>query len=814
MNKPTHRTALPTRRFQATALAAAICAALAPSTFAAVATSRGLALEEVFVTAQKREQSMQDVPVAVTAVTQESLATNRIFTVGDLNGIAPNVTVRPAAGGVNLPAFSARGITSYGVAPGSDKQLSIYLDGVYLGNPRGTIFTLPDIAQMEVLRGPQGTLFGRNATAGAVSVTTRDPSGELGLKQVLDFGSNDHFRTRTTLDTPQWHGFSAYVTYLSEERDGDVENTGAGTYWDRTGFGEGTARSPKTLRETDVESWFFAARWEASDTLSVTYKYDYAEDTGTPDAQTLIFLEPEGLGGFEPLIEQIQDFNPDFPATMNPQRPSKTNNAFTLRREQETEGHSLTAVWDIEDNWTAKAIFGMRETTQVAITDISGTSGWLVGPVGASVPNLPGLLSGPYPEDARFCYICSNSFNDAEQWSAELQFNYTAERLALTFGALYFESEDDSGSPVNSAGTLSVNSGLLPADGTIPTATDDIIFAEARSFNDAESYAAYVQGEFHVLDNLDVVLGARLTRDEKSGSFRSGAPGAYEVISFDYNDTRPSYTVGVNYFLSEDVLLYGKYDSSFVSGGSAAGLEFDPEEVQSIELGLKGDFFNGRLRSNLAVFHAEYDQVQTAQTSENVPGFEGRGVVVVEGGNLEAEGVELELTALPLEGLTMGLTVGYVDTKYTEVTPLLFASVDGRPGDLYPTNEFRQALNPEWTGNISLAYASQPLFDSAYMVFSAMGIWRDDMLLQPNETKADAQPYYKAVEYSPSTWQVNARLALQEIALGDNLTGEVALWGRNLTDDDEITFVLTAVGAVTAAHAEERTYGVEFSVQF
>lgn len=767
-----------------------------------------LALEEVIVTAQKREQSLQDVPVAVTAVTQQMIETNRIFTVSDLSGIAPNTIVRPAAGGVGVPAFSMRGITSYGVVPGSDKQVSIYLDGVYLGNSRGSIFTLPDIVQLEVLRGPQGTLFGRNATAGAVSITTRDPSGELGFKQILEAGNNDHFRTRTTIDTPAWNGLSAYLTYMKEERDGDVENLGAGTFWDRTGFGGGTARSPDTLRETDIDTWFAAIAYEPNDSFRVTYKYDYAEDKGSPDVQSLISFEPEALGGFEPLMEAIAAYNPQYPPTLpSITRPDESNNAFTLNREQENYGHNLTANWEMSEALVGKAILSYRKTELLSISDISGTSGWLVGPIGAAIPNVPGVIEGPFPPDARFCYVCSNADLESEQWSAELQFNYDADFGTLTFGALYFDSQDESGSPVNSQGTFAINTGFFPADGTIPTGN------EARSFNDATSYAGYVHGEFHVMEHLDLVLGYRLTRDEKSGRFRTGEPGDYTLFPFDYNDTRPSYTAGVNYSLNEDVLLYAKFDHSYVSGGSAAGLPFDPEEVDSWELGMKGEFYDGRLRANVALFQAEYDKVQTAQSAQAIPGYEGRGTLVVEGGDLEAKGVELELYALPLEGLTLGLTVGYVDTEFTRVTDILLSSVLGLESQLYPTNEFRQTLSPEWSGNVNAQYVTEPLFGSAYLAFSVTGIWHDDIPFDANKTRSQATEAYRVTEYSPSAWTVNSRLALTDIQLGD-WSAEVALWGRNLTDDDEMSFLLNVNGGQAAAFPEERIYGIEFMVEY
>ncbi len=201
-------------------------------------------LQEIIVTAQKREQSMQDVPIAITALTGDALATNRVTTVSDLTGLAPGVIVRTAAGGSQLPSFSIRGAISYGVVPGSDKQVSIYIDGVYLAAARGAIFDLPDVERIEMLRGPQGTLFGRNATAGAVSISTREPTGEPGVKAALTLGNYDQKRFRLSMDLPQMGPFSGYVSYVHNYKRGDIRNAGAGQVWNRTAAGLGIKRSP------------------------------------------------------------------------------------------------------------------------------------------------------------------------------------------------------------------------------------------------------------------------------------------------------------------------------------------------------------------------------------------------------------------------------------------------------------------------------------------------------------------------------------------------------------------------------------------
>lgn len=193
----------------------------------------GGGLEEIVVTAQKREQSLQDVPIAVTAITQDTIQANRIVSVNDLSSIAPGVTVKPSPGGSSVPVFTIRGQSSFGVVPGSDKQVSIYIDGVYVSSPRGSIFELPDIQRIEVLRGPQGTLFGRNATAGAISITTRDPTGEARIKAEGTVGNRDGYRVRMTADLPQMGSFSAFGSFVRNYRHGEVRNAAAGLIWNR-----------------------------------------------------------------------------------------------------------------------------------------------------------------------------------------------------------------------------------------------------------------------------------------------------------------------------------------------------------------------------------------------------------------------------------------------------------------------------------------------------------------------------------------------------------------------------------------------------
>jgi iron complex outermembrane receptor protein len=177
------------------AKAALLAGAALMATPASAQDDGGPQLEEIVVTAQKREQNLQDVPVAVTALSQATLETNRIVDVRDLSAMAPNLTVRVASGGSSLPTYSMRGLVTGGGALGSDRGISVYIDGVYVQAGSGSIFQFADLERIEVLRGPQGTLFGRNATGGAISILTRGPTGEFGVRQELSYGNYDQLRT-------------------------------------------------------------------------------------------------------------------------------------------------------------------------------------------------------------------------------------------------------------------------------------------------------------------------------------------------------------------------------------------------------------------------------------------------------------------------------------------------------------------------------------------------------------------------------------------------------------------------------------------
>lgn len=800
--------------------------------------TEGGSIEDIVVTAQKREQRLQDVPIAITALTQDALQVNRVANVGDLSGLAPNVIVRPAAGGSAIASFSMRGIVSYGVVPGSDKEVSIYLDGVYISSSQASLFELPDIQRIEVLRGPQGTLFGRNATAGAVSIVTRDPTGTFGVRQDLTIGNYSQRRSRTSVDLPAWGPLSAYVTYVHDERRGDVRNLGGGTVWDRTGpqTKMGALRSPNWLGDKNLESWFAAVRFDPSGAFRMTYKFDHTANRFSQDAQALVGIDPSApLTG--PLVaaliaSQPAGGGPWGPVVINPsaKRPKEVNNYWTTDSVQRNVGHSLTAELKLSDKLSLTNIAAYRKAFVTSGNQIDGLGGLLfteqavvpyatfvafsrLGTVyptqAAAAAAIPGLASSLENQVGnRFIVVSGNAQFRGQQWSNELRFNYNSELLTLTAGAVYFHSKDQAGAPYGLNNTFSFS--IFPANGRIPLGN------LATSFNKSTSIAAYSQAELHATQKLDLVGGIRITHEKKSGTYVSGGafvpatPGSFtsgtltglSISPFLYKGTKPNFSLGVNYKPDRDILVYGKYSTSYVSGGSIGGADFVPETVASWEAGVKADLLGRRVRTNLALFDATYQHLQSAQSGRNA-GRPELGTVIVSQGRVKARGFEFEGTVLPVEGLTLNSSLGYIDVKYEPVNPILLASTGN--GEFLPT------LIPKWTSNLSAQYETQPLFGATRALLRIDANWRSKMRLEPNPLRI-AGTALEALTFSPASWVLNARFALRDVKIGF-AAAEIAFWARNLNDNKSPVAALNYGFQMSSTFQPARTYGMDFIIK-
>ncbi len=750
------------------------------STAAAAAAEGGATLDEVVVTAQKREQSLQDVPISVTAITPDAIKSNRVTNVTDLNSLVPNLTVKAAAGGNGLPAFSMRGVVAYGTVPGSERQVSIYIDGVYLGSPRGSTFDFPEISRIEVLRGPQGTLFGRNSTGGAISIVTRDPPGKFALHEELTYGNYDQFRSKTRLDTPQWGPLSASFTYTHDERRGDIKNLGAGTVWDRSlvlrplKHVSAVQTSPKYLGNKNAEGFLAAVKFAPTDNFSMVYKYDVGTNTGSTEGLSAVGANPAALG---PNVVALFATTPT-PIMYNTsaRRPKATNAAWDVPTYSEFFGHSLTAQLQVNDNISIKNILAYRYTYIYATYAYDG-----IGPLVNTVAAL-GPLGAPYE------MIALQNEGSSRQYSNETQINYDSKLVTVTAGAVYFHFSGQQGPPVGFRATTT--SGVF-AGYRIPVFNPPI----QQAFNYATSKAAYIQTEVHVTPQLDLIGGYRITEDDKSGDFYNPAK-----ISFTYNKTKPSYMAGVNYKPLDDVMVYGKYSNSFLSGGSVGGFVFAPETAHSWEAGVKAEFLDHRVRTNLSAFTVKYEHSQSAQSGITI-GRPDLSTVVVDQGAARAKGFEFESLFRPIQSVTLAATLGYTDYKYLTLNPLFGTIATVRP-----------VSRSKWTSTLSAAYESEPVFADARIKARIDANYRSKQRFDPLVVEPIVQ--FRPLMFTPATWLVNGRVALQGFKVA-GVDAEVAVWGKNLTNNKAPVFA-NIVGNFIASSSFEaaRTVGVDLTFDY
>lgn len=832
------------------ALAVAMLAGEMVST-AAYAQDANTGVQEIIVTAQKREERLQDVPVAVTAVTADTLQVNRVTTVMDLNGLAPGLLARPNAGSTGSPSYAMRGIFASASDPSQDRQVATYIDGVYIGGIRGAVFDLPDIQRVEVLRGPQGTLFGRNATAGAVSITTRDPAGKLGFRQDVSVGNHASFRTRTTVDSPLIGGvLSAFATYVHDERRGDIRNVGAGTPLNFTSPLQnilGKTNAPKWLGSKDADSIFAAVKLAPSDSFNITYKFDHTKNDSTPEARV-----PLWNGALLSGLIALQAGDTTYggyvmPANPNAaQRPDTVNNAFAAPGFNKSTGHVVTANWQASDAISVKNVTAWRTASALGVSSIMGTDGLTVTPgviaflgsiqlaPGFSVPGYNASQAGQLIEG----YTGIN-YGSYTQFTDELQVTYRSKLLTLTAGALYFKSHELSsglpGSPTNFG--ILVGLGAI-AQGNFPVYLSNLSLNTAQPFplgnvqekhQTSKSMAAYAQAEFHITPQLDLVLGGRVTRDEKSQTFVQG--GTYSAaanaivgansVTTPFKKTKPTFSVGLNYKVNSDILVYGKYSTAYLSGGASGPLTFQPETVKSWEAGLKSEWFDRHLIFNLALYAADYANSQAAQSGSNVQdpacgntglpvSCSAYGVVVVSNGTVRSRGAEAEMTVVPVAGVTLGGSLAYNDTKWLNPSPQL--TDGGRP--VAPSGV------PKWMAGVNAQYVTPPLFGDATMLFridaNYQGKYRNSPFLDIATHPADnaTNPAEAPWAIAKARWLLNGRIALRDITAGP-LTAELGVWARNLTNNKDATYTLI-FGAqnVNASFQQARTIGVDLSVKF
>lgn len=725
-----------------------------------VAQSGGsrIALEEVIVTAQKREESLQDAPISITAFNENALEAQGITAIDDLQGKVPSLNLTPFPTQYTSLRLFIRGVGASDIQVTQDPAVGVYIDQIYIGRSTGLALELADLAQIEVLRGPQGTLFGRNSIGGAINMTTKKPVvGETEFKQLISVGDRSLFKSKTSGNIALGENLALRAVYLYKSQDGWVKNDGPGR-----DFLDGKDKGGK-----------LDFLWE-KDNFSARYAYDFARSEFVSPVSQAIEASDSPLAA----LTQVPVFPDrlDRLATKEPMLPSNTD----------IDGHALTLEYSF-DNMTFKSITAFRDFEYFEFTNLES---------GSQSPSL--VLSG----NGAVNLTGTRNRLGQEQFSQEFQllgdlndnFNYV-------LGMYYFhESAEDTAARVSNV--------IVPQ----PT-------LRTRFEIENEAYALFAQGDWvpNILDNrLTITTGVRYTVDERVAQASVSNDPDPQNLSFDVKPDHDfdniSYTLVANYAATDEMNVYLKYATGYKAGGynirasNAASYVtgFDEEELVTWELGLKSEFFDRRMRLNGALYYTDYDDIQLNLADVSTPD-DVRDTNVFNAGKAEIMGVELDVEALLTEGLTAKLSYAYQDADFKEV-------VDPNDPTLSAA-DFVFSNSPEHQYTLSMDY--QRSLSVGEFSASVNYYWVDDRF--DTQRTLEAESGQSLID---SYSLLDARVGVSDIAMG-KLAGSlsVSLWGKNLADEDYFTAaptILQPAGAYNKAvtWGEPRSYGVDVVYEF
>ncbi|WP_240334306.1 TonB-dependent receptor [Sphingobium estronivorans] len=538
------------------ALAIAIVAAPAMAQEGADGAAPDSGLGEIVVTAQKRSESLQKTPISIVAMTSAMLEKKGIVDLTDLRSQVPALQVTPHPNSATTARVFIRGVGNNDDQITVDPSVAIYLDGIYIARGQGLSAEIADVERIEVLRGPQGSLYGRNATGGAINYITRAPVlGEFHAKQSLTYGNYDQFRTRTSINVPIGDTLAVELAYLHSEKNGFVKNPGTGV--DRWG-------------DQRRDGYRAAVHWQPVDGLDLRYSYDRSDINDTPP---YIVAAP-----FYPLVADRPSEGSPFVRNLE-------------RNDVRSQGHNFTASWEVSDTLTVKSLTGYRKLSN------DTNQNYLTG------------AAGPFP-------LILTGFNqNQKQWSEELQLIGSAfdKQLEYVLGAYYFDEKangTDFSIPagrarLDRAATVNNRAYALYGQATWrPQFLDGLYVTGGLRWSRDERKAT--------LDQTSTPLvGAPIVLPTGRGdnSFSNLAPSA--VIGYNFTRDINFYAKYSKGYKTGGYNLRASTVQRFNEG-------FGPETLDSFELGLKSTWLDNRLRFNISAFRSNYKDIQTnVQTDPN-----------------------------------------------------------------------------------------------------------------------------------------------------------------------------------------------------
>ena len=788
-------------------------------------------LEEIIVTAQKREQSVQEVPIAVSAFDQDFLEEAGIEDILELQFFVPGLTVynNQTVGQTNI---NIRGVGTAGNSVSLESSVGIYVDGVYRSRQSSSIGDLVDLERVEVLKGPQGTLFRKNTASGAIQFLTRKPDLEAvgGFLELLA-GNESYGSFKGAVNIPLVTGHSAIrLSGSSSQRDVYIDNITTGT----------------DTNDRDRYSIRGQLLMTNGDDLTLRLIADYSEIDEVCCAASNIFDGPGdnaanfiAAGGSLPPTGQLPGASFALPLDVIAGLTGLTGAPVVLSNRYDDDivatnrdpfskieetGFSAEVTWDINDDITFTSITAYRSYERDGDVDADF--------------NATDVLSR------------SGGFTEQDTITQEFRIDGVWRDITYATGVYYFDQELNHdeyltlGTTANITLTgglptfalINVDPGLCPFIEASTGITQAVCLGPAFpagegsinfSTQEQTSWAVFAQADWKLTEDTILTLGLRYLDEEKDmnvefletiftpifGAFTPLSPFVPNVENITFEDDSVTGTIKLTHFWTNDIMTYASYGPGYKSGGTnidrispatGAPLLFDPETSESYELGMKGDFMQNRLRVNMALYKTEFEDFQ-ANT------FVGTGFVLQNAGEIESNGFEVDVTAVLNSYFTLAGGAAYVDAEYDSFVG--GACIRTPFGEEPDANDARfpavcdasgntVGSTPEWTYYTSLI-GSYDL--SSGVLYGRLDVsHKDDMLIgNDNDLNKEADAY-----------------TLANLHIGYSFAEgkyDVSVWAKNITDEDYRVSGFNSVlreGSLSAYHAEPRTYGLTFRANF
>ncbi|AOR75343.1 TonB-dependent receptor [Novosphingobium resinovorum] len=772
---------------------AAQAAEAAPDAVADAAEGGGLG--EIVVTAQKRRENLQETPISISVMRSDDLTNRHVTSLVDLgDGAIPSLKVAPFYSRNSALIVNIRGIgvLSDGNQPARDQGVGVYIDGVYLGRAQGLGTALFDIENVEVLKGPQGTLFGRNTEGGAVNIVTKKPSGEFHVNATGGVGNFGMYKGEVHVDLPSIANIAFKIDGVVARRDPLVKNPQQG----QAGF-----------NQYDKQGLHLEALWKPSPDFSADYSFDTSKDESTS-----LYLNLLAAGtNTQAALGTVQ---PDRVKTANvgvPMQPSVGK----------VHGHRLTLEWTATPDLTIKSISSYRKLYQDQWDNGSASTTMSLSPSALAAKGAAGFTGTQF---ARYSLALFNQ----NQWSQEVQAIGEVGRVKYVAGALYYREHVSDNAQAFYTNQFTNAAGSAYVLRQIDYGAQAI---DRESHVTTRSVGAFGQATWTpavMNDAIHLTGGLRWTKDMKHGALtivnnalpinRDGVSGP---IGLDASWSRVDPMVNLAVDLSQDVHVYGKWSTGYKSGGANSRSQnydaFNPETVSIFEIGAKTEFFDHHARFNIAAYAGTYKDIQvdfqrpyetggvrttrTTTSTINAPGTGG------------LHGIEAELTVNPLAGLTLGASYSY---QYVNI-----------PATVNPY--------PNAAGVVSTV--AVPIYQSYTPRHSASGTLDYELPMNGYTVRAHldgnfdsgfyanvSDPVYTGPGAASNVYQpkgdkafiVNGRLAVGDIAVGSGdaqLT--FAVWARNLFNEQHVFYkALSPTSGLNGFFNEPRTFGGEMNIRF